>query len=185
MIDIDSLPVKHWAKTILIDNEIVDEIAYLKNIKMVYPKRVIKFDEGLIIRKVSVFTANEGTQAVEFYADMHYNGETYTQRFRIYSPHFPRVKKLRQYVGSKIVGANLICTSDSTSSQFHVARYIQIIKRDGLKSNPITRLEPTSANLTYKNAIECIEDYERGQILNKLTFKKLFFNDRKDNDIFV
>lgn len=185
---VEELPVKHWAKTILIDNDIAYEIYDQKqNITMVYPKRVIKMDEPWEIKKIRLFTSkeDEDKEAVEFFTEAIIDGEKYTQRFKIYSPHFPRVKYLKQYLGSHIVGANLMCTIESKNSQTHIARYIQIIKKDGLKSNPITRENPTNKQSIYENQLIQTEDYKNYGFLDRSKFKEKFFNDRKDNDIFV
>lgn len=184
MIDVEQLPLKHWAKTVLIDSDIIDEIADLKYIKMAYPKRVIRFDEWEI-KKVTVSSTRNHHQVVDFYTETIYKGQVYTQRFRVYSPHFPRVKRLSQYIGGKIVGANLMCTAELNGTQIHVARYIQTIKTDNLKSNPITQLDPKSVNLTYHNCILEANDYKNYKPFKKQLFKDLYFHDRKDNDIFV
>lgn len=183
---VEELPIKHWAKTILIDNNIIEDIYNQKdNITMVYPKRVIKFDTSWEIKKIRLLSTNDDNQAVEFFTEAIIDNKKCTQRFKIYSPHFPRVKHLQQYLGSHVVGANLMCTVESKNSQIHIARYIQIIKKDGLKSNPITRENPTNKKSIYESQLLQLDDYKNYGVLDRHRFKELFFDDRKDNDIFV
>lgn len=178
--EIDKMPLKHWAKTIAIDNDIIDEINSI-NIELVFPKKVTKLEDW-VITQVHTYTTNKGRKAVVFYAQVEIDGETFTQRIRIYTPHFPRIKDLNQYLGSTIVGANFMCSVKLNGQNVLIARYIQVIKKDGLKSNPIIQLDTRSKELLEKNRLIHVDNYEdHGQMSND-QFIDRYFPDRNKKD---
>ena len=180
---VDNLPIKAWAKTVAIDNDIVDELDKA-SINVVYPKAKIKLEDWKIT-KILIYTSPLKRKVLVFYGEVEIDGKVYTERIRLYSPHLPRVKDLEQYLGATIVGGNFICSIITNNQRILVANYIQVIKTDGLKSNPVTKPIEKSSKLLEKPITLTVNDFEDHDQMNDKMFLERYFPNRDHSKLKV
>lgn len=172
----DDLPIKNWAKTLVYDYDIDEELFY-SNITAAFPKEVIKVDDWTIERITVYKTKVQNIYAMTLYVKVIENGKAYTQKIRIYNPYLPRTKSIDEYIGCKIVGVNLICAVRH-KQVINVARFVQVIKKDGRKSNPIMRLEEETLESVNKQQWAEDDDFEDHGSMNEKEFLSTYFPKR-------
>lgn len=178
---VDNLFLKYWAKTLAIDYDIVDELNRI-NIAAMFPKEILKV-ENWLITKITVHDSPFKKKFITFHAQCEIDGEKYTQKIRIYSPKLPRVKRLQQYLGSEIIGINLICSTKIRKDTILIARFIKILKEDGKKSNPIMdHVENTSPLVAKTISIES-EDHQMHDAMTSEMIVKRYFDKRYGNKL--
>lgn len=179
----DELPVKNWAKTLAYDYEIGEELFY-SNITSAFPKKVISVNDWTIERITVYKTKVQSIYAMTFYVKAVEGDNVYTQKIRIYNPYLPRTRSIDEYIGCKIVGANMIC-SVRHKQVINVARFVQIIKKDGRKSNPIMRLEEETLDSINKQQWAETPDFVDYGSMSEKEFLSTYFPEREKEKFII